>query len=132
MKIKALISCAVTAQLICAFIFAYADCWFSDATAQIEKLERLYFFPSTIGFLKSREKSNHKFFTNMMRTQLFNRFIEERSFVSDRDASLAFFDECTEKVSYTSFPFESYMTYESRRKKTGLRGSRPGATQIGL
>ena len=25
-KTKALISCAVTAQLICAFVFAYADC----------------------------------------------------------------------------------------------------------
>lgn len=34
----------------------------------------------------------------MMKTQMFTRFIEERSFVSDKDASLAFFDECTEKV----------------------------------
>ncbi len=33
-----------------------------------------------------------------MKTQLFSRFIEERSFVSDKDASLAFFDECVEKV----------------------------------
>ena len=33
-----------------------------------------------------------------MKTQLFSRFIEERSFVSDKDASLAFFDECTDKV----------------------------------
>ena len=32
-KTKALISCAVTAQLICAFVFAYANCWFSDAAA---------------------------------------------------------------------------------------------------
>ena len=35
MKTKALISCAVTAQLICAFGFPYANiyanCWFSDA-----------------------------------------------------------------------------------------------------
>ena len=30
-KTKALISCAVTAQMICAFVLAYADCWFSDA-----------------------------------------------------------------------------------------------------
>ena len=30
-----LISCAVTAQLICAFGFAYADCLFSDAAAHI-------------------------------------------------------------------------------------------------
>ena len=30
-KTKALISCAVTAQLICGFVFAYANCWFSYA-----------------------------------------------------------------------------------------------------
>ena len=34
-KTEALISCAVTAQLICAFVFAYAFCWFSDAVAEI-------------------------------------------------------------------------------------------------
>ena len=33
-KTKVLISCAVTAQLICPFVFAYADCWFSDAVVQ--------------------------------------------------------------------------------------------------
>lgn len=32
-----------------------------------------------------------------MKTQLFSRFIEVRSFASD-NACLAFFDECTEKV----------------------------------
>ena len=32
-KTKALISYAVTAKLICIFIFACADCWFSDALA---------------------------------------------------------------------------------------------------
>ena len=30
-----LISFAVTAKLICAFVFAYADCWFSHETAHI-------------------------------------------------------------------------------------------------
>lgn len=34
-----------------------------------------------------------------MKTQMFIRFIEERSFVSDGDQGLAFFDECAEKVS---------------------------------
>ena len=34
-KTKALISFAVTAKLICAFVFAYADCWFSHAAAHI-------------------------------------------------------------------------------------------------
>ena len=32
---KKLISCAVTAQLICAFVFDYACCWFSHAKAQL-------------------------------------------------------------------------------------------------
>ena len=32
-KTKAQISCAVNAQLICAFGFTYADCWFSEAVA---------------------------------------------------------------------------------------------------
>ena len=32
-KTKALISFAVTAKLICTFVFAYADCWFSHAAA---------------------------------------------------------------------------------------------------
>ena len=34
-KTKAQISCAVTAQLICVFVFAYANCWFSHAQAQL-------------------------------------------------------------------------------------------------
>ncbi|XP_050402671.2 C-myc promoter-binding protein isoform X3 [Patella vulgata] len=50
------------------------------------------------GFVKSRDKTNAKFFNQMIKTQMFIRFIEERSFVSENDASLAFFDECAEKV----------------------------------
>ena len=34
-KIKALISFAVTAKLICVFVFAYAKCWFSHDAAQM-------------------------------------------------------------------------------------------------
>ena len=34
-KTKALISCATTVQLICVFVFAYANCWFSLAQAHI-------------------------------------------------------------------------------------------------
>ena len=37
-KTNALISCPVTAQLICIFVFAYADCWFSDAAAHFTLL----------------------------------------------------------------------------------------------
>ena len=32
-----LINYAVTAKLICFFVFAYADCWFSHEAAQISK-----------------------------------------------------------------------------------------------
>ena len=68
--------------------------------------EFIQMFPCYVaGFLKSRDKAYHKFFTQLMKTQLFSRFIEERSFVSDKDASLAFFDECTEKVG----PLHGYM-----------------------
>ena len=53
---------------------------------------------SVIGFLKSRDRSHQKFYSLMMKTQMFIRFIEECSFVSDKDASLVFFDECVDKV----------------------------------
>ena len=33
-KTKALVSFAVTAKLICACVYAYANCWFSHAKAQ--------------------------------------------------------------------------------------------------
>ncbi|XP_017770333.1 PREDICTED: DENN domain-containing protein 4C isoform X2 [Nicrophorus vespilloides] len=51
-------------------------------------------------FLKSRDKAHHKFFSLLMHTQMFIRFIEERSFVADGDQGLAFFDECTERLSH--------------------------------
>ena len=34
-ELKALISCVVTAQLTCVFVFAYADCWFSNASVHL-------------------------------------------------------------------------------------------------
>lgn len=64
-------------------------------------------------FQKSRDKAYAKFFHQMMKTQMFFRFIEERSFVSDKDASLTFFDECAEKVNLIIFfdmHFEVWMT----------------------
>lgn len=51
-----------------------------------------------LGFLKTRDKAYHRFYNLVTGTQMFIRFIEERSFVSDMDAGLAFFDECIEKV----------------------------------
>ncbi|XP_045468065.1 DENN domain-containing protein Crag [Harmonia axyridis] len=49
-------------------------------------------------FLRSRDKSNQKFFSLLVKTQMFSRFIEERSFVDD-DQGLSFFDECIELMS---------------------------------
>uniref|UniRef100_A0A7M4F6Q0 DENN domain containing 4B n=1 Tax=Crocodylus porosus TaxID=8502 RepID=A0A7M4F6Q0_CROPO len=50
------------------------------------------------GFLKSRDRAYHKFYTQLLHTQLFTQFIEDCSFVSDRHASLEFFDTCVDKV----------------------------------
>ncbi|XP_044127571.1 DENN domain-containing protein 4C isoform X1 [Bufo gargarizans] len=50
------------------------------------------------GFQKSRDRAYMKFYTQLMKTQIFIRFIEECSFVSDKDTSLAFFDDCIEKL----------------------------------
>ncbi|KAM8890706.1 C-myc promoter-binding protein isoform 2-T2 [Spinachia spinachia] len=50
------------------------------------------------GFVKSRDRSHQRFYSLMTKTQMFSRFIEECSFVSDKDASLAFFDDCVDKM----------------------------------
>ncbi|KAI1301403.1 C-myc promoter-binding protein [Halotydeus destructor] len=54
------------------------------------------------GFLRSRDKNYHRFYQLLMTTQMFTRFIEERSFVSDKDTCLAFFDQCLDKVEMVS------------------------------
>ncbi|XP_017089181.2 DENN domain-containing protein Crag isoform X3 [Drosophila bipectinata] len=61
-------------------------------------------------FLRSRDKSHLKFFELLMKTQMFIRFIEERSFVSDGDHGLSFFDECAEKVgNYDETPAQLHL-----------------------
>lgn len=50
------------------------------------------------GFLRSRDKSYQQFFQIMTKTQMFARFIEERSFVSEKESGLAVFDECIKQV----------------------------------
>ena len=44
-KTKALISFAVTAKLICVFVFTYADCWFSHEAAQLLKFCNAKYYP---------------------------------------------------------------------------------------
>ena len=50
-KTKALISFAVTAKLICVFVFAYADCWFSHGAAHIVGLCQTWLETLKTGFL---------------------------------------------------------------------------------
>uniref|UniRef100_A0AAZ3SUB8 DENN domain-containing protein 4C n=1 Tax=Oncorhynchus tshawytscha TaxID=74940 RepID=A0AAZ3SUB8_ONCTS len=55
------------------------------------------------GFLRSRERTHQKFYSQLTKTQIFIRFIEECTFVSDKDTGLAFFDDCIEKVSIDKY-----------------------------
>uniref|UniRef100_A0A672JFS3 DENN/MADD domain containing 4C n=1 Tax=Salarias fasciatus TaxID=181472 RepID=A0A672JFS3_SALFA len=60
------------------------------------------------GFLKSRDRAHQKFYSILTKTQIFIRFIEECTFVSDKDTGLAFFDDCVEKVTTDPVEGESY------------------------
>ncbi|XP_074480198.1 C-myc promoter-binding protein-like isoform X6 [Sebastes fasciatus] len=73
------------------------------------------------GFLKSRDRSHQKFYSLMTKTQMFIRFIEECSFVSDKDASLAFFDDCVDKL---------YNSERSVDKGGKVDGDRPEETRL--
>uniref|UniRef100_A0A3P8U2T2 DENN domain containing 4C n=1 Tax=Amphiprion percula TaxID=161767 RepID=A0A3P8U2T2_AMPPE len=59
------------------------------------------------GFLKSRDRAHQKFYSQLTKTQIFIRFIEECTFVSDKDTGLAFFDDCVEKVMTAAVEGES-------------------------
>lgn len=50
------------------------------------------------GFLMSRDRNYNQFYQLITKSQMFTHYIEERSFVSDKDTSLAFFDDCEEKL----------------------------------
>uniref|UniRef100_A0A8C5CVF1 DENN domain containing 4B n=1 Tax=Gadus morhua TaxID=8049 RepID=A0A8C5CVF1_GADMO len=65
----------------------------SDSTYDCSSLFNLQ------GFLKSRDRTQQKFYIQLTRTQMFTHFIEECSFVSDGHVCLEFFDECVQKVS---------------------------------
>nr|XP_055180107.1 DENN domain-containing protein 4B isoform X4 [Nyctereutes procyonoides] len=61
----------------------------------VRDVDNLFFLQ---GFLKSRERSSHKLYCQLLRTQMFSQFIEECSFGSARHAALEFFDSCVDKV----------------------------------
>ena len=60
-------------------------------TAEATDVDKLF---DVNGFLRSRDRNHHHFYKLVMKTQMFTKFIEECSFVSDINTSLAFFDEC--------------------------------------
>jgi hypothetical protein len=49
------------------------------------------------GFLKTRDRASTDFYLKFSETQSFIRFIEERSFMSDKVVYNAFFDDCIQK-----------------------------------
>ena len=49
-------------------------------------------------FLHQKPSSERQFYKTFMDTQTFTSFIEQRSFAHAESTTLAFFDECTEKV----------------------------------
>src|SRR4029434_3871724 len=60
------------------------------------------------GFLTSRDRAHQKCYAQLTKTQIFIRFIEECTFVSDKDTGLAFFDDCIEKVSLSDTPTHNH------------------------
>lgn len=56
-------------------------------------------------FNRSRDKNSLDFYRRFSETQCFIRFIEERSFVSDKNAYNIFFDDCIQKVLQGNFNF---------------------------
>ena len=56
-----------------------------------------------LGFLKKCAPIDHAFYKAVFKTQMFINFIEQRSFSYSMDTTLAFFDECTEKVMPTCY-----------------------------
>ncbi|CAD5226693.1 unnamed protein product [Bursaphelenchus xylophilus] len=64
-------------------------------------------------FLKSRDKNSQEFYRRFSETQCFIRFIEERSFISDKNVYNVFFDDCAEKMKRDGFtgPLLDYDSY---------------------
>lgn len=53
-------------------------------------------------FLKQKQSSDRQFYKTFLDTQTFTSFIEQRSFAHSESSALAFFDDCTAKVSRKS------------------------------
>jgi pentatricopeptide repeat protein len=51
-----------------------------------------------VAFLSSRDRTYVRFYELLLETQMFAHFVEQRSFMSDRETCLAFFDECLDLI----------------------------------
>ncbi|XP_076764946.1 DENN domain-containing protein Crag-like [Xylocopa sonorina] len=81
-------------------------------------------------FLRSRDKTHAKFYSMLVKTQMFIRFIEERSFVSDMDmAGLAFFDECTERIEEENVPLLELDESQHSERTVFIPPPEPGPNQ---
>ena len=69
-KTKALISFAVTAKLICVFVFAYANCWFSHEAAQMVYPLEHRFYIVKLGY------AGVCLFFSLIQNRLWDSFVE--------------------------------------------------------
>ncbi|KAI2797635.1 DENN domain-containing protein 4B [Blomia tropicalis] len=70
------------------------------------------------GFVRSRDPAYQQFYSYLVHSQMFTKFIEERSLVSDKNIGLAFFDECIEKVEKHEKMIQSKSTSSSTASLT--------------
>uniref|UniRef100_A0A1A8PH61 DENN/MADD domain containing 4A n=1 Tax=Nothobranchius rachovii TaxID=451742 RepID=A0A1A8PH61_9TELE len=101
-------------RFMAAILRGYRSCLQPITQAPSEKTTDVTSLFDLQGFLKSRDRSHQRFYSLMTKTQMFSRFIEECSFVSDKDASLAFFDECVDKLFTTGSKMDSERQEDNR------------------
>ncbi|KAF7224374.1 transcript variant X1 [Nothobranchius furzeri] len=101
-------------RFMAAILRGYRSCLQPITQAPSEKTTDVTSLFDLQGFLKSRDRSHQRFYSLMTKTQMFSRFIEECSFVSDKDASLAFFDECVDKLNVCSNQMDSERQEDNR------------------
>ena len=125
MKTKVLISCAVTAQLVCVFVFASLKIWFSHDAVHL----------SNIGF-EPKIKNQLLFSGSHIGTAMFLNTIFHLLVKMNLQLALlcqARFNhshglKCQLAVSVMTLMSHYIIKFEPRCEKNGLRGLRPGLT----
>lgn len=91
-------------KAICEAFLRFMSCMLKGYSGFLKPMKecrgtKLSLLFDTEGFLKSKNENYRRLLREIVKTQTFNSFIQERSFVSDQDTCLTFFDECIEKVN---------------------------------